>query len=96
MPKFRRIESESGTDGAEEYAFFCPGCECGHWVRVRGPQPVWQWNERPAAPTISPSLLVRGEFVCHSFITDGRIQFLPDSTHALSGKTVEIPDWEDS
>lgn len=30
---------------------------------------------------------------CHSFITDGRIQFLEDSTHHLAGKTVEIPEW---
>ncbi len=30
--------------------------------------------------------------VCHSFITDGRIQFLPDSTHKLAGQTVELPE----
>lgn len=40
--------------------------------------------------------LTRGEkidprdFVCHSFVTDGRIQFLTDSTHALSGQTVPL------
>lgn len=33
--------------------------------------------------------------VCHSFVTDGKIRFLPDSTHALSGKTVDLPDWDD-
>jgi hypothetical protein len=32
---------------------------------------------------------------CHSFVTDGKIQFLADSTHKLSGQTVEIPDWDD-
>lgn len=31
--------------------------------------------------------------VCHSFITDGRIQFLGDCTHALAGQTVDLPDW---
>lgn len=31
--------------------------------------------------------------VCHSFVTDGRIQFLGDCTHALAGQTVELPDW---
>lgn len=30
--------------------------------------------------------------VCHSFVTDGKIQFLSDCTHALAGQTVEIPD----
>ena len=33
--------------------------------------------------------------VCHSFVTDGRIQFLGDCTHALAGQTVDLPDWED-
>lgn len=28
---------------------------------------------------------------CHSWITDGKIQFLEDSTHALAGQTVDIP-----
>ncbi|NYE62180.1 hypothetical protein FHW58_003395 [Duganella sp. 1224] len=31
--------------------------------------------------------------VCHSFVTDGQIQFLSDCTHALAGKTVPLPDW---
>lgn len=30
---------------------------------------------------------------CHSFIVDGRWQFLGDCTHDLAGQTVEIPDW---
>lgn len=29
--------------------------------------------------------------VCHSYVTDGRIQFLPDCTHALAGQTVDLP-----
>lgn len=35
-----------------------------------------------------------GDFVpklCHSFVTDGQIQFLGDSTHALAGQTVPLP-----
>lgn len=30
--------------------------------------------------------------VCHSFITDGRIEFLSDCTHALAGQTVGLPE----
>lgn len=30
--------------------------------------------------------------VCHSFIKDGMIQFLTDSTHALAGKTAPLDD----
>lgn len=29
---------------------------------------------------------------CHSFVTDGKIQFLGDCSHALAGQTVELPD----
>lgn len=32
---------------------------------------------------------------CHSFIRDGRIQFLGDCTHALAGQTVDLPDIAD-
>lgn len=30
--------------------------------------------------------------VCHSFVTDGFIQFLGDCTHRLAGKLVPLPD----
>jgi hypothetical protein len=30
--------------------------------------------------------------ICHSHITDGKIQFLSDCTHALAGQTVELPE----
>lgn len=29
---------------------------------------------------------------CHSFVTDGRIQYLTDCTHALAGQTIDLPD----
>ena len=35
------------------------------------------------------------ENVCHSFVTDGRIQFLGDCTHVLAGQTVDLPDLPD-
>ena len=31
--------------------------------------------------------------ICHSFITDGKIQFLNDCTHDLKGQTVDLPDF---
>lgn len=34
--------------------------------------------------------------VCHSFITDGKIQFLGDCTHSLAGQTVPLPEWDDA
>ena len=34
-------------------------------------------------------------FVCHSFVTDGRIQFLADCTHELAGQTVDLPAFDE-
>lgn len=85
--------------------FWCPGCNCAHQVGVgEGPGPRWGYNGNPATPTFTPSVLVTYNgtdagrdgappAICHTFVTDGRIQFLGDCTHDLAGQTVEIPDW---
>lgn len=31
--------------------------------------------------------------VCHTFVTDGRIQYLGDCTHELAGQTIDLPPW---
>jgi len=33
--------------------------------------------------------------VCHSFVTDGQIQFLNDCTHALAGQTVPLRPFDE-
>ena len=45
----------------------------------------------------APWVQTKVESVCHSFIREGRIQFLNDCTHELAGMTVEIPPftWND-
>ena len=74
-----------------QFIFQCPGCGFAHWF---GP-PRWTWNGDYDKPTVNPSIVTVGvEPKCHSFIRDGKIQFLNDCTHALKGQTVEIPDWE--
>ncbi|CAD5236032.1 hypothetical protein PP187_gp043 [Klebsiella phage vB_KvM-Eowyn] len=30
--------------------------------------------------------------VCHSFITDGKIQYLGDCTHRFAGQTLDLPE----
>lgn len=44
---------------------------------------------------IDPTCQVKVSDICHSFVTDGRIMFLGDCTHALAGQTVELPDWQE-
>lgn len=108
-------------------AFWCPGCDGAHAVRVRSEttqRPSWEWNKSVDKPSFTPSILVRGtrmtdkgmadyqkwrndgypplsgksfdscEHVCHSFVTDGQIQFLSDCTHYLAGQTVPLPEFQ--
>lgn len=86
---------------------FCPGCQHAHGIHTNSNG--WTWNDSLELPTFSPSLLIKRtmgnmkfqddpdyeehEEVCHSFVTDGQIQFLSDSTHELSGQTVDLPPW---
>lgn len=83
------------------WAFHCPGCGYDHAFAVGQPREgkpdVWTWNGSLETPTFKPSLLCNGDTPavrCHSFVTDGQIQFLTDSFHKLAGKTVDLPDWE--
>ena len=83
----------SDGNGNTNYIFNCPGCNCIHPVAV----PRWHWNGSMEKPTFSPSLLCNGfddASRCHSFIKDGKIEFLSDCWHQLAGKTVEIPEYE--
>lgn len=63
---------------------------------------AWQWNQSMDAPTLSPSLLTRGhneacggDFVCHSFVKDGKVQFLSDCSHEFANQTLDLleVDW---
>lgn len=90
-----------------EWLFVCPGCKCGHSFNtvanrsngVGGLMPVWTFNGDVDKPTFRASLLVRWNQngvpqICHSFVTDGMIQFLNDCTHELAGQTVPLEDIE--
>ncbi len=85
-------------DVKEHYAwlFWCPGCESIHQCDKR-----WGFNGNQEQPTFTGSVLVHGipsinRPTCHSFVVDGKIQFLPDCTHALTGQTVDLPDWSEN
>ena len=55
MARFYIHERETET----LVCFHCPGCACGHALRVKGETgPVWQWNGDLDKATFSPSLLV--------------------------------------
>lgn len=105
-------------------AFWCPGCDEAHSIRIAPSPKPWAYSGNPETPTFTPSILTRGvrftdkgnadhkawvdggcqplpegytfdnkPFVCHSFVTDGKIKFLGDCTHELKDQTVALPDW---
>ena len=90
MAKVLKVEGENA------YAITCLACGCGHALNG------WNFNGDMEKPTFTPSLLVTGylnaenpDGVCHSFITDGKIQYLSDCTHKLAGQTIELPEYGD-
>jgi hypothetical protein len=96
------------AEGKRYLTFRCPGCQSTHMVTAPPSPIAWGFNGDLDRPTLTPSVLVSydgpnagedrggGDLVpparCHSFVTDGRIQFLADSTHALAGQTVDLPE----
>jgi hypothetical protein len=99
MSKISKVTGDFEIQGEEEYIFECLGCGEAHMVRVfPGTNKGWTFNGDFEKPTVRPSILVNGnldcpnEPRCHSFITDGKIQYLDDCTHELKGQTVELPE----
>lgn len=79
--KLRRAEGR--------FFHWCPACELRH------PLPYsWTFNGDLERPTFSPSFrqTLGDGGVCHYFIIAGEIHFVADSTHALAGQRVQLPD----
>jgi Family of unknown function (DUF6527) len=78
------------------FQFQCPGCKIPHDISLS----KWQWNQNLDFPTISPSINIEIEYsdpsrpskICHSFVNNGKIKFLPDCTHFLTSQEVELPE----
>lgn len=91
----------------DDVVFLCPGCRRHHRLPLRGvpvEHPTWEWNGSLDKPTLRPSIgsnmpsnphYVPQVSACHTWVTDGRIQFLGDCTHALAGQTVPLPPYPD-
>lgn len=67
----------------------------------------WTWNGDTERPTLRPSVLTQGHsfdpdndltnpFRCHTWINDGKAQFLDDCSHELRGQTVDLLDLENN
>lgn len=87
-----KIEKIQISESKKQYQFLCPGCKQRHAFNDN-----WYFNNDYEKPTVTPSIKVDGwlneqlpKGICHSFITDGMIQFLSDCSHSLANQTVEL------
>jgi hypothetical protein len=82
-------------DGNMEAPTFSPSLRIGPYWRE---PPGWDRETAPKNPDGSLQLGPDGrtlgavEWTCHSFVRAGRIEFLGDCTHELTGKTVDLPE----
>ena len=98
------VNEEEGIESYYFWCPGCEGYHSLYIKNPKG-KPVWSFNGDEKRPTFKPSLLVtypsnpkaiekfkewRKERICHSFIIDGKIQFLNDCTHKLRGQTIEL------
>jgi hypothetical protein len=83
--------------------FYCPGCSMVHGVFTQDyPESTsarWNFDGNVESPTFSPSIIVTIKYgppikVCHSFVRNGKIEFLSDCYHSLASQTVDLPDFE--
>lgn len=81
-----------GWNGDVDLPTFTPS------VLVRGIREDMDEATQAAYDAIGPGQLrqalddPRFRTICHTFITDGRVQFLGDCTHQLAGQTLALPD----
>ena len=80
-----------GWNGNAEKPTFSPSIlVTGRDFTAAGQQAYDEWYEAGCPPLDGRQFESR-DIVCHSFVTDGRIQFLGDCTHELAGQTVDLP-----
>lgn len=101
LSPFLHVSQCSGSDTGLTLKHWCPGCKRHHLINVEKPNhcnAVWSWDQNSVCPTLSPSVNVSSyddedgtTYRCHYFLRDGTLEFLSDSTHELSGKTVSLP-----
>ncbi len=54
------------------------------------PSILVRWSEPSDVPEEFDDTSKDKQMICHSFVRDGKIQFLADSTHKLAGQTVPL------
>ncbi len=82
-----------GFNGDVEKPTFTPSLliRSGHYVPEHNKDSCWcTYNKEQEEKGEEPSGFECG--ICHTFITDGKIQYLTDCTHKLAGQTIDLPE----
>lgn len=72
-------------DGNNESPTFSPS------VLVKHTHPKGHTNTNPAPADYNGEMVTD---ICHSFVKEGRIEYLNDCTHELAGKTLDMVDFK--
>ena len=103
MSKDKVIPVSPSLD-SPDWLFYCEGCDEHHgvWttkpIIVDGKPNIWTFNGDKENPTFRPSIHIKRqrtgsqekETICHSIVTDGKIQYLSDCKHDLKGQTINL------
>ncbi len=99
MAKIRKLINEyKGVKyHHDQYMYMCEGCGYAHVFALKAEGGHHDFNMNLDNPTVSPSLVQNHTpcKMCHSFIRDGKIQYLNDCHHHLKGQTIDLPEVED-
>jgi hypothetical protein len=99
MAKIKELtyQGDDGTIWHHQFLYWCEGCGYEHTFALSNESfgGHHQFNGNLDDPTVSPSLLQNGDKVCHSFLTNGQMQYLSDCHHHLANQTVELKDFEE-
>lgn len=77
-----------------QYLYMCKGCGYEHAFSLNTEGGHHSFNKDLDNPTVNPSLVQNFTpgMMCHSFIKEGKIQYLNDCWHEFAGQTIELPD----
>lgn len=83
-----------GFNGDHDKPTFTPSVlvRVGHYAAGQEGKRCWCDHNRENPGDPDPFRCV----VCHTFITDGMVQFLGDCTHQFAGQTLPLPDLPDA
>ena len=99
MSKIVKVEyKHEGNVFKTQYQYWCNGCGYEHAFSLKSEGGNHDFNMDLNNPTISPSLLQNftPDKTCHSYIKEGKIQYLSDCWHKLKGQTIELPNIDDT